>query len=230
MENRDNGHMESMELARLQQEIRSLQGRISETSKNLEDAEIQRDTYRKEVFFLKNRIETLESNGEPQGRGEVNPGGQRVSILVDVHNMYTSAKSIHQAKLSYQRLIKTASGGRPLNRAIAYVIGRGGASQESFLEILRNEGYEVKVRAFVEGANGVRKGDWYLGIGIDALTLADRVDVITLVSGDPEFIPLIEVLKVKGVRVEVIAFKETTPESVVKAATQFHPLTKEDLY
>ena len=130
MENRDNGHMESMELARLQQEIRSLQGRISETSKNLEDAEIQRDTYRKEVFFLKNRIETLESNGEPQGRGEVNPGGQRVSILVDVHNMYTSAKSIHQAKLSYQRLIKTASGGRPLNRAIAYVIGRGGASQE----------------------------------------------------------------------------------------------------
>ncbi|HUU69487.1 MAG TPA: NYN domain-containing protein [Planctomycetota bacterium] len=154
---------------------------------------------------------------------------QRVAILVDVQNMYYSARKIYGSKLSFQKLLPTLLNNRRLVRAIAYVVEKEGADQEKFYEVLRRTGFEIKRRDLIVRSDGSRKGDWDMGIAIDAISMAEKVDVVVLVTGDGDFVALVNMLKSRGVRVEVASFRESTSENLMYAANEHYLLDQEML-
>ena len=146
---------------------------------------------------------------------------QRVAVLVDVQNMYYSAKKIYSSKVSFRRLLPALMRNRKLVRAIAYTVEKEGTDQEKFYEVLRRSGFEIKRRDLIVRSDGSRKGDWDMGIAIDAISLVDKVDVVVLVTGDGDFVALVNMLKGRGVRVEVASFRESTADNLM-AATDEH--------
>jgi len=146
---------------------------------------------------------------------------QRVGIFVDVQNMFYSAKTLHQSKIDYSRLLEEILKGRKLVRAIAYVIQKPDVDQSSFLEALRRSGYEVKRKDLVVRDDGTAKGDWNMGIALDALALASRLDTAVLVTGDGDFVPLVHMLQARGCRVEVVSFDQCTSNDLMRTCDQF---------
>lgn len=149
---------------------------------------------------------------------------QRVGLFVDVQNMFYSAKHQYNAKLNFARLLEFAERGRQLIRAIAYVVQTPDIDQSSFIQMLRDNGYEIKSKELRVRPDGSAKGDWDMGIAIDAITMADRLDTIVLVSGDGDFVDLVDCLKARGVRVEVFAFPYSTADELRAAATEFYEI------
>lgn len=136
--------------------------------------------------------------------------GQRVAILMDVQNLYHSAKHLYHSRVNFQEIIKTAVGSRTLIRAFAYVIRTKTGEEKSFFEALDKLGIEMRVKDLQEFPGGMKKGDWDVGIAIDAVRIEPTVDVIVLVSGDGDFVPLIEYLRNRGKRIEVICFGKSS--------------------
>jgi len=147
---------------------------------------------------------------------------QRVGVFVDVQNMYHSAKNLYGAKVNFKEVLKTAVAGRKLIRAIGYVIKSQASEEQSFFEALGKQGFEVKMKDLQIFLGGAKKGDWDVGIAVDAIKSADKLDSIILVTGDGDFAPLISYLKEnKGCQVEVIAFRETTSSKLIELADDF---------
>jgi len=149
---------------------------------------------------------------------------QRVGIFVDVQNMFYSAKHQYNAKLNFARLLEVATRGRQLIRALAYVVQTPDIDQSNFITMLKENGYEIKSKELRIRPDGSAKGDWDMGIAIDTISLAERLDTIVLVSGDGDFVDLVECLKARGVRVEVYAFPYSTSEELIKAADEFYEI------
>jgi len=152
---------------------------------------------------------------------------QRVDIFVDVQNMYYAARDIFGGRLKFPELLDTIVKGRQLVRAIAYVVENNITDQSGFFTVLQASGFEVKSKSLRVRPDGTSKGDWDMGIALDALALSDKVDVVALVSGDGDFTELVYFLRSRGVRVEIFAFTGTTAESLVRAAEQYTPLGEE---
>jgi len=146
---------------------------------------------------------------------------QRVGIFVDVQNMFYSAKSLHQSKIDYSKLLEDIVRGRKLVRAIAYVVQKPDIDQSGFLEALRRSGYEVKKKDLVVREDGTSKGDWNVGIALDAIALASKLDTAILVTGDGDFVPLANMLKTMGCRVEVVSFEQCTSSELMRACDEF---------
>lgn len=136
---------------------------------------------------------------------------QRVVILVDVQNLYYSAKNLYNARINFKNLLSLALMDRVLTRAIAYVIKSDLNDKESdFFDAVHNAGFEVKEKELQIFADGARKGDWDVGIVMDAIRLGHKVDSIVLVSGDGDYLPMVNYLQQSlGCLVEVIAFDKT---------------------
>ena len=109
---------------------------------------------------------------------------QRVGVLVDVQNLYYSAKVLHSKKTNFKEILKEAVAERKLVRAIAYGIKTEEGLEEKFFESLSKAGYELKTKDLQVFKGGMKKGDWDVGITVDAIKLADSLDVIVLVSGE----------------------------------------------
>ncbi len=155
------------------------------------------------------------------------PKGQRVGIFVDVQNMYYSARHLYNAKVNFKALLLDAVSGRVLIRAIAYVIRSEDIKGEVFFEALSNIGFEVKAKDLQVFYGGAKKGDWDIGIAMDAIELAPRLDTVVLVSGDGDFIPLVEHLRrALGCRVELIAFGRSCSSKLIETADSFLDLDK----
>lgn len=150
---------------------------------------------------------------------------QRLAILVDVQNMFYSAKYQHNAKLNFSRLKDVIVGGRQLIRSICYIVQTPEIDQSNFLKTLDALGYEVKSKDLKLRQDGSAKGDWDMGIAIDAMAIASRVDTIALVTGDGDFSELVYHLRSQGVRIEVYSFAQSTAEELKRAATVFCPLS-----
>jgi uncharacterized protein (TIGR00288 family) len=150
---------------------------------------------------------------------------QRVGVFVDVANMYHSAKNLYGARVNFKEILKSAVGGRKLVRAIAYVVKSNNADEETFFEALSCQGFEVKMKDLQIFAGGAKKADWDVGISVDAITLASKVDVVVLVTGDGDYIPLVEYLKYHGHLVEVIAFRETTSSALQEISDDYIDLS-----
>ncbi len=155
------------------------------------------------------------------------PKEQRVGVFVDVQNMYYSAKNLYKAKVNFKEILKTAVADRKLIRAIAYVIKADVRDEKNFFDALQNIGYEVKAKDLQVFFGGAKKGDWDIGIAMDAIELAPRLDTIVLVSGDGDFQPLLQHLRrALGCRVELIAFGSTASRKLIEEADSFFDLDK----
>lgn len=147
---------------------------------------------------------------------------QRVGLLVDVANMYHSAKNLYSKKVNFKEILNQGVAGRKLVRATAYVVKTESEEEMPFFEALSQQGFEVKMKDLQIFAGGAKKADWDVGIAIDAIKLADKLDVIILVSGDGDYVPLVSYLQNnKGCLVEVIAFRKTTSSRLVEEADDF---------
>ncbi len=150
---------------------------------------------------------------------------QRVGIFVDVANMYHSAKNLYTARVNFNEVLKGAVDGRRLVRAIAYVIKSNSTEEQSFFEALDKVGFEVKMKDLQVFAGGAKKADWDVGIAVDAIAMASKLDVVVLVTGDGDFTPLVEYLQFQGHLVEVMAFGETTSQRLREAVDDFTDLS-----
>lgn len=135
---------------------------------------------------------------------------QRVAVLIDVQNLYHSAKNLYGARVNFKNLLLEAIAGRQLIRAIAYATKADEPGEASFFDALEKEGIEVRLKDIQVYPDGTKKGDWDVGLAVDAVRLSSNVDVIVLVSGDGDFIPLVEYLGALGKHVEMIAFGKTS--------------------
>src|SRR3989344_1695518 len=136
---------------------------------------------------------------------------QRVGVLVDVQNLYYSARYVYKKKVNFAAVLKDAVNGRTLIRALAYVIQADELKEKSFFEALSKIGFDVKAKDLQIFYGGEKKGDWDVGIAVDPIQLAEKLDVVVIVSGDGDYKPLVEYLKnAKGCRVEAIAFGKST--------------------
>lgn len=149
---------------------------------------------------------------------------QRVAVFVDVQNMFYSAKALYQKKLDFEGLMGKIVAGRQLIRAICYIVQSPEIDQTGFINLLHQIGYEIKSKELKKRPDGTSKGDWDMGIAIDAISLAQRVDTIAIVSGDGDFSDLVRALKAQGVRCEVYGFPGSTSEELRYTATEFIPL------
>ena len=147
--------------------------------------------------------------------------GQRVAILIDVQNLYHSAKNLYGARVNFREILKTAVSQRSLIRAFAYVVRTKTGEEKSFFEALIKLGIETRVRDLQEFFGGLKKADWDVGITVDAIRIATSVDTIILASGDGDFLQLIEYLKNQGKRVEVMAFSRSASSKLKEAADEF---------
>lgn len=145
---------------------------------------------------------------------------QRVGVFIDVQNMYYSARHLFNSKVNFAAIVKKAVGDRQLIRAIAYVVSTKTDEHRPFFEALMNSGIETKEKELIEFAGGQKKADWDVGIAVDAIRLGENLDVVVLVSGDGDFIPLVEYLQSKGKIVEVASFRETTAGRLVEQVGQ----------
>lgn len=152
---------------------------------------------------------------------------QRVGVFIDTQNMYYSARNLFNSHVSFKNIVEDAVGGRKLIRAIAYVVRTKTGEEQPFFEALVKSGIETRQKELQEFFGGAKKADWDVGIAVDAIRIADVLDVVIIVSGDGDFVPLIEYLKHRGRQVEVAAFRETTSTKLIEAADSFLNLSDE---
>lgn len=150
---------------------------------------------------------------------------QRVAIFVDVQNMYYSAKHLYSAKVNFNFIIKEAVNGRRLVRAFAYVIKADVKDEKNFHDALTKIGFEVKSKDLQTFFGGAKKGDWDVGIAMDVMRMAPKVDTIVLISGDGDFKDLLHYVKSVGCRAEVIAFAQTASLRIKEEADMFTDLS-----
>lgn len=146
---------------------------------------------------------------------------QRVAVFIDVQNLYHSAKNLYQARVNFGEVLKSAVAGRKLVRAFAYVVRTKTGEEKPFFDALLKLGIETRVKDLQEYYGGLKKADWDVGMAVDAIKTSDGVDVITLVSGDGDFAPLVEYLKNHGKRVEAMAFGKSTSSKLREIADEF---------
>jgi len=151
---------------------------------------------------------------------------QRIGVFIDVQNMYYSARFQHNAKVNFGEILKEAVKGRKLIRAVAYVINADVEGEEQFHDALHKLGFEVRAKDLQVFYGGAKKGDWDVGIAMDIMRLASKLDVIVLVSGDGDFKDLLEHVKSLGCRAEVIAFGKSTSNLLMPTVDLFTDMDK----
>ena len=154
--------------------------------------------------------------------------GQRVAVLADAQNLYHTAQSLYSRNIDYSGLLEKAVMDRELVRALAYVIRADSPEEESFFEALEDIGFERKIKEIKTFGDGSQKADWDVGIVLDAVTLAEKVDTLVLASGDGDFARLCTHLRHEGVRVEVFCFESSTAEELIEAADAFHDMEQRE--
>ena len=145
---------------------------------------------------------------------------QKVGVFVDVQNMYYSAKNLYSSKVDYTKVLSEAVSGRKLIRAFAYVIKADVDAEKDFFDALEKIGYEVRMKDLQIFYGGNKKGDWDVGLCMDAVRLLPKIDVMVLVSGDGDYTDLIDYARSQGVRTEVIAFGKTGSSRLFEEADE----------
>jgi uncharacterized LabA/DUF88 family protein len=151
---------------------------------------------------------------------------QRVAVFIDTSNLYHSAKNLYKRKVNFGQVLKDALADRKLVRATAYVISSEGGEEKNFFDALTKLGIEIKTKELQVFAGGAKKGDWDVGITVDVVKMAPRLDAVVLVTGDGDFVPLVEYLQAQLIQVEVASFDKSTSMKLKDAADDFFDLSK----
>ncbi|MBD3311047.1 MAG: NYN domain-containing protein [Candidatus Magasanikbacteria bacterium] len=153
---------------------------------------------------------------------------QRVGVFIDVQNLYYSAKNLYGKKVNFGNIVKAAVEGRKLIRSIAYVVRTESQDEQPFFEALYNLGIETREKDLQIFNSGTKKADWDVGLAVDAIRLSHSLDAIVLVSGDGDYLPLLDYLqKSTGKQVEVVAFGKTSSNRLVESADDFLDLDED---
>lgn len=147
---------------------------------------------------------------------------QRVGIFIDTQNLYHSAKNLYRTRVNFGAVVKESVAGRHLIRAMAYVVTTESGEESAFFEALNKLGIEIRTKDLQVFYGGAKKADWDVGLAIDAVSLAPKLDAVILATGDGDFVPLVEYLKRKdGCQVEVISFGKSSSGKLREAADDF---------
>lgn len=150
---------------------------------------------------------------------------QKVGIFIDTQNLYHCAKNLYHARVNFGQVVKDAVAGRGLIRAIAYVVTTESGEEKAFFEALGKVGIEAKTKDLQIFAGGAKKADWDVGLAVDAIKMAPKLNAVIIVSGDGDFVPLVEYLKTnEGCQVEVVSFGKSTSAKLIEAADHFTDL------
>ncbi|MEK7134160.1 MAG: NYN domain-containing protein [Patescibacteria group bacterium] len=149
---------------------------------------------------------------------------QRVGVFIDAQNLYHSAKNLFGANVNFGAILKEAVGGRQLIRAIAYVITTETGEEKGFIEALEKLGIEARSKPLQVFYGGAKKADWDVGLAVDAIRLAPKLDAVVIVSGDGDFVPLVEYLKTMT-QVEAISFGKSTSGRLKETVDDFIDLS-----
>ncbi len=153
--------------------------------------------------------------------------GQRVGIFIDTQNLYHAAKNLFRSKVNFQNIVNDVLSNRDLIRSVAYVINTDSQDEKNFFDALSKAGIETKIKDIQIFSSGSKKADWDVGLAIDAIRLAPKLDVIIIASGDGDFVHLIQYLQVTfGCRVEVVAFGQSASSMVKEYADEFIDLSE----
>jgi uncharacterized LabA/DUF88 family protein len=150
---------------------------------------------------------------------------QRVGIFIDTQNLYHSARNLYHARVNFGAVLKDAVSGRKLVRAVAYVITTEAGDEKNFFEALAKLGIETKTKDLQIFAGGSKKADWDVGLAVDAIKMSSRLDSVVIVSGDGDFVPLVEYLQTVGIQVEVVSFGQSTSQKLRETADDFVDLS-----
>ena len=151
---------------------------------------------------------------------------QRVGIFIDTQNLYHSARNLYKARVNFGAVLKDAVAGRKLVRAVAYVITTEAGDEKNFFDALSKLGIETKTKDLQIFTGGAKKADWDVGLAVDAIKMSPRLDSVIIVSGDGDFIPLVEYLQTMGVQVEVVSFGKSTSGKLREAVDDFVDLSE----
>ena len=150
---------------------------------------------------------------------------KRIAVFVDVQNIYYTTRQAYGRQFDYRKLWQRLSAEGEIVSAIAYATHRGDEKQFRFQNALRNIGFHVKLKPFIQRSDGSAKGDWDVGITIDVMEAARDVDTVVLLSGDGDFDLLLEkISKDYGVSTEVYGVRALTANSLVESAGVYHPI------
>ncbi len=145
---------------------------------------------------------------------------QRVGVFIDAQNMYHSAKNLYHRKVNFAAIMREALAGRKLVRAIAYVITSDSGEEKNFFDALIKSGIETKTKDLQTFYGGAKKADWDVGLAVDAIKMAPRLDAIVIISGDGDFVPLVEYLKTMT-QVEAMSFGKSTSSKLIESVDDF---------
>lgn len=150
---------------------------------------------------------------------------ERLAIFVDVQNVYYTSRQAFGRHFDYNAFWARFAAGHEIVVANAYAVERGDPRQHRFQSILRAIGFNVKLKPFIQRRDGSAKGDWDVGITLDAMEAGPLVDHVVLVSGDGDFDLLVSRLRERyGVRVTVVGVATLSADSLVRAASVFVPI------
>ena len=153
------------------------------------------------------------------------PERPAAAVFVDGQNMYYTTQQTFGRKFDYRKLWKKLEAEFDIRVAYAYAIHRGDEQQLKFQNALKHIGFTVKLKPYIHRKDGSSKGDWDVGITIDALEAADKVEHVILLSGDGDFDLLLEKLKSKyAITAEVYGVAPLTAASLIDSASCFHPI------
>lgn len=179
---------------------------------------------------LNDRLNRLESTFRGLRIPKTKREDLRVGVFVDVQNMFYAAKKQHEARLDYVKLLHHIVKGRRLISAIAYVIENPEIDQTSFFSLLSHHSFKIRKKPLIQRADGSQKGDYDMEIALEILNFVDQLDIVALVSGDGDFVSLVETIKMRGPRVEVYAFTQNTALDLKEAADNFFPIGEDLLF
>jgi len=153
---------------------------------------------------------------------------KKVAVFVDVQNIYYTTRQAYGRQFNYRKLWQRLSSEGEIVSATAYAIHRGDEKQLQFQNALKQIGFTVKLKPYIQRSDGSAKGDWDVGITIDVLEMGKQVDTVVLLSGDGDFDLLLKKIKTDyGVSAEVYGVPALTANSLIDAASVYHPIDKD---
>lgn len=150
---------------------------------------------------------------------------KKIAVFVDVQNIYYTTRQAFGRQFNYRKFWQKISAEGIIVCANAYAIHRGDAQQLKFQNALKHIGFNVKLKPYIQRSDGSAKGDWDVGITIDVMEMAPKVDSVILLSGDGDFDLLLEKIKTDhGVFAEAYGVPALTAGSLIQSASRFHPI------
>lgn len=142
-----------------------------------------------------------------------------------MQNIYYTCRQAYNRQFNYRKLWQTISEQGEIVLANAYAIHRNDDGQLKFQDALKHIGFDVKLKPFIQRSDGSAKGDWDVGITIDIMEAAEKVDSVILLSGDGDFDLLLQrIYKRHGVDTQVYGVPSLTANSLINSACQYHPI------